>query len=60
MKNNPPPTKKLKTIWVMDTDICDECGDLLDDFGVCPSCGYDGVDWDEEDDYPDFGDNDAE
>ena len=46
------------TIWVMDSDICDECGGLMGDWGFCLDCGYDGIDWDEEADedwwwYPD-------
>jgi hypothetical protein len=42
-----------ETIWVIDSDLCDRCDALLDDFGICPNCGWDGVDWDtcEEDDY---------
>ena len=37
--------------WYMDTDFCDNCDALLDDFGICPACGYDGYDYDEEDEY---------
>jgi len=54
---------KQETIWVMDSDICDQCGGLIGDFGICLDCGDDGVDWDEEeweDDYPDFGDSDED
>jgi hypothetical protein len=40
-------------IWVMDSDICG-CGGLIDDWGYCTRCGYDGIDYDEyEDDYID-------
>ena len=38
------------TLWVMDTDLCEECGGLVDDFGICLDCGYDGIGWDEYDD----------
>jgi hypothetical protein len=38
------------SIWVMDTDLCEECGGLLDDFGICLDCGSDGIDWDEYED----------
>ncbi len=44
------------TMWVMDSDCCEMCNDLLDYFGQCPHCGWDsvyGFDWDDsdEDDY---------
>lgn len=41
-------------MWVMDSDICDECGGLLGDFGICEQCGWDGIsedeweEWDED------------
>src|SRR5260221_1567880 len=51
---------KQETIWVMDSDICDQCGGLIDDFGICLDCGDDGIDWDEEEDFTDFGDSDED
>lgn len=52
---------KPETIWVMESDICDQCGGLIGDFGICLDCGDDGVDWDdEEDDFTDFGDSDED
>ena len=39
----------MDIIWVMDSDICEMCDGLLDYFGICPHCGWDGVDWEEED-----------
>src|SRR5258707_10148067 len=52
------------TMWVMEQELCPECGWLLGYFGECtnPNCiVWEGWDkWDEEDDdnpyYPDFGD----
>jgi hypothetical protein len=42
-------------IWVSDSDVCDMCNGLLDWFGECPHCGWDEIDWDEQDDeYPSF------
>jgi hypothetical protein len=47
------------TMWVMDSELCDRCGELLDECGICPGCGYDGYDYDEdEEDYMDLGDYD--
>ena len=51
------------TMLVMEQELCDNCGALLDFFGNCPECGYDGVYWgddeDEENDpYADSGDYD--
>ena len=48
------------TMWVMDNECCDNCGALLDFFGNCPECGYDGVYWgdDEEDDDIWYGEDD--
>lgn len=40
--------EKQETIWVMESDICEQCGGLIGDFGICLDCGDDGVDWDEE------------
>ena len=37
-------------IWYMDSEFCEQCDALLDDLGICPECGYDGVDYDEDDD----------
>lgn len=34
-------------IWVMDSDVCEMCNGLLDWFGECPHCGWDGVAEDE-------------
>jgi hypothetical protein len=50
----------MADIWVTEHDLCDECGTLLDDLGICPACGYDGYDYDEDEDdfYIDFGDYD--
>lgn len=31
-------------IWVMDSELCDNCDALLDYFGICPNCGYDDED----------------
>lgn len=36
------------TIWVSDSDLCDNCGALLGDFRECPECGWEGVDWGDE------------
>jgi hypothetical protein len=39
-------------IWVMDSDICEECGGLFGDFGICLDCGWDGLgdgDFEDED-----------
>jgi hypothetical protein len=41
---------ECEVIWVMDSDIC-ECGGLIDDFGICEDCGWDGIDYDEYEDY---------
>ncbi len=51
-----------EVIWVMDSDLCDNCGELLGDFGESPNCGWEGVDWgeEEEDDFVDFGDSDED
>lgn len=40
----------MEEIWVMDSDLCEECGGLIDDFGICLKCGHDGIGWDEYDD----------
>lgn len=52
----------MTEIWVMDSDLCDNCGALLGNFGECPNCGWEGIDWneEEEEDYVDFGDYDEE
>ena len=52
-------------IWVMDSDVCEMCNGLLDWFGICPHCGWDGIDeeewaeWDNDEDdlYPDDWDD---
>lgn len=36
-------------IWVMDSEVCDECDALLDYFGNCHNCD----EYDEED-YPEY------
>ncbi len=46
-------------IWVMDSDLCEECGQLLSDWGYCEFCGWSPTDvemededdpwWDEQD-----------
>ncbi len=41
-------------IWVMDSDLCDMCGELLDDWGICPTCGYDGIEWEREEENEDW------
>lgn len=28
----------------MDDEICDDCGDLLDEDGICPTCDHDESD----------------
>lgn len=38
-------------IWYMDSEFCDVCDTLLDGFGVCPECGYDGGYYEDEDDW---------
>ena len=38
-------------IWVTDQDLCDNCGELLGYFGECPNCGWEGVDWGDEEEY---------
>ena len=38
-----------ETIWVMDSDVCEMCDGLLGYFGICPHCGWDGIDWEDED-----------
>jgi len=51
----------MTDIWVTEHDLCENCGALLDDlFGICPRCGYDGYDYDEDEDeyYDDLGDYD--
>lgn len=40
-----------ETVWVMDGDMCDECGGLIGDFGFCLDCGYDGCGCDEDEDH---------
>ncbi len=27
-------------LWYMDTEFCEYCDELLDDFGQCPNCDY--------------------
>jgi hypothetical protein len=39
-----------ETIWVMDSDLCEECGALLDDFCLCPN-GCEEELFDEDEDY---------
>ncbi len=46
-------------IWVMDSDLCEMCGELLDDWGICPACGYDGVEWEREEDDDDWDDEEV-
>lgn len=42
-----------ETIWVMEQDICEECGGLMDYFGICETCGFDGISEDEWDEWED-------
>jgi len=39
------------TILVLDSEICECCGDVLGHFGICPTCGWEPLeyiaDWDE-------------
>lgn len=44
-------------IWIMDSDLCERCDGMLDNFGICPLCGYDGIDeeeWEEWDNDTDW------
>lgn len=41
-----------ETIWVMESDVCEDCDALLDSFGCCPNCGWGELDdlyFDDED-----------
>lgn len=50
--NDPPPVEGGKIVgWCSDSDLCDNCGGVLDDFGVCLDCGEDGVKHDEKDEW---------
>jgi uncharacterized Zn finger protein (UPF0148 family) len=50
----------MPDIGMMD-DICDNCGVLLGFFGECPICGWEDIDWDEEEEEDvDFGDYDED
>ena len=40
--------------WYMDTEFCDNCGELLGDFGECPNCGWEGIDWGNEENGDDY------
>jgi len=51
-------------MWVMDSDLCEMCDALLDDWGICPVCGYDGIEWEREEEdedwwYPDDEDEEV-
>ncbi len=38
------------TMWVMEQECCDNCGALLDFFGNCPECEWDGIYWGDDED----------
>ncbi len=42
--------------WYMDTDFCEECGELLGYFGECPNCGWGSLDDQDDEDFTYFED----